>query len=162
MRLQSVQRNSSGTTNLSLLIYLLATLAVWFSMASTKASTVADTQLRVEASALAENDLTNSLEEIDGSGLVLHEFTATAYCLTGQTASGIEVQPGVVAADPDVLPIGSVVRLHAGRYSGVYVVLDTGLKVRGRMVDVWIPDFDEAIEFGVRRVKLQVLRLGWK
>jgi 3D (Asp-Asp-Asp) domain-containing protein len=144
-----------------MLIYILTTLAVWFSLTSTNASTVADTQPGAEA-ALAENDLTDSVEEIDGPGFVLHEFTATAYCLTGQTASGIEVQPGVVAADPDVLPIGSVVRLYAGRYSGVYTVLDTGLKVRGRMVDVWIPDFDEAIEFGVRRVKLQVLRYGWR
>jgi 3D (Asp-Asp-Asp) domain-containing protein len=143
------------------LIYILATMTVWFSLSSTKAST-GDTQPQIEAATVDQNDSTDSLEAFDSSRPVLHEFTATAYCLTGQTASGIEVQQGVVAADPEILPIGSIVRLYAGRYSGVYTVLDTGLKIRGRMVDVWIPDFDEAIQFGVRRVKLQVLRLGWK
>ncbi|HXF06670.1 MAG TPA: 3D domain-containing protein [Blastocatellia bacterium] len=89
-------------------------------------------------------------------------FLATAYCLPGRTASGSPVGPGVIAADPEVLPLGSIVRLVAGRYSGTYTVLDTGAKVRGHMVDIWMPSKEEARRFGVRRVKLQVLRHGWK
>jgi hypothetical protein len=68
----------------------------------------------------------------------------------------------VIAADPDVLPLGSIVRLVAGRYSGIYTVLDTGAKVRGRMVDIWMPSEQEARRFGVRKVRLQILRHGWK
>lgn len=89
-------------------------------------------------------------------------FLATAYCLPGATASGLPVGPGVIAADPDVLPLGSIVRLVAGRYSGTYTVLDTGAKVRGRMVDIWMPSEQEARRFGVRKVRLQILRHGWK
>jgi len=33
-------------------------------------------------------------------------FTVTAYCLKGTTASGTRVARGIVAADPDVLPLG--------------------------------------------------------
>jgi len=92
---------------------------------------------------------------------VLHEFLATAYCLRGTTATGIRVNSGSVAADPDVLPLGSVIRLHAGEYSGIYTVLDTGAKVRGRRLDIWFPSYQEAIEFGVRRVKVEIIRYGW-
>jgi 3D (Asp-Asp-Asp) domain-containing protein len=93
---------------------------------------------------------------------VLHEFLATAYCLRGITSSGTQVNAGSVAADPDVLPIGSVIRMHAGAYSGIYTVLDTGAKVRGRRLDVWFPNYEDAIEFGVRKVKVEIIRYGWE
>ena len=46
--------------------------------------------------------------------VIAKTFLATAYCLKGQTASGIPVRRGIIAADPNILPLGSVVRLHAG------------------------------------------------
>lgn len=92
---------------------------------------------------------------------LLHEFLATAYCLRGLTSSGVRANPGSVAADPDVLPLGSIIRLHAGEHSGIYTVLDTGAKVRGRRLDIWFPSYEEAIEFGVRKVKVEIIRYGW-
>ncbi len=93
--------------------------------------------------------------------VVLYDFLATAYCLRGITFSGVRVNRGVVAADPKVLPIGSIIRLHAGKYSGIYTVLDTGAKIKGRRLDIWLPTYEEAIEFGVRRVKVEIIRYGW-
>jgi 3D (Asp-Asp-Asp) domain-containing protein len=87
-------------------------------------------------------------------------FSATAYSLRGRTASGVYTRPGVVAADPRVLPLGSVVEIKAGNYSGVYTVYDTGARIKGNIVDVWLPSTREARHFGRRRVKLQVLRYG--
>jgi len=88
------------------------------------------------------------------------EFQATAYSLKGRTASGIETQAGVVAADPKILPLGSLVEIQAGNYSGVYTVHDTGSAVKGNLVDVWMPSHKEARQFGRRTIKLQVLRYG--
>ena len=88
------------------------------------------------------------------------EFHATAYSLKGRTATGIETRHGVIAADPRVLPLGSVVSVKAGEYSGVYIVHDTGARVKGNVVDVWVPTSNEARVFGRRKVKLQVLRYG--
>jgi 3D (Asp-Asp-Asp) domain-containing protein len=85
-------------------------------------------------------------------------FTATAYCLKGKTASGVMVRQGIIAADPKILPIGSLVKLKAGSYSGTYVVADTGGRVRGRKIDLWLPKCSEAIRFGRRNVKLTVLQ----
>ena len=84
-------------------------------------------------------------------------YTATAYSLRGRTASGGGVRRGVIAADRRVLPIGTRVRLEAGTYSGEYVVADTGGAVRGRRIDIWVPNTSEAMRFGRRPVKLTVL-----
>ncbi|HQR39345.1 MAG TPA: 3D domain-containing protein [Blastocatellia bacterium] len=89
-------------------------------------------------------------------------FRATAYCLKGQTAAGVSVRRGIIAADPKVLPLGSVVRIHAGDYSGIYTVMDTGGAIRGQRIDIYIPTRAEAVRFGSRKVKVEVIRRGWE
>ena len=84
-------------------------------------------------------------------------FTATAYSLGGRTATGAGVRRGIIAADRRVLPLGTRVRLEAGSYSGEYVVADTGGAVRGRKIDIWVPQTSEAMRFGRRPVRLTVL-----
>lgn len=88
-------------------------------------------------------------------------YIATAYSVSGKTASGEYTQRHIVAADPDVLPIGSVIKIkHAGRYSGEYVVADTGEKIVGRKLDIYIPSTLEAKKFGRKRVSVEVIHLG--
>jgi len=89
-------------------------------------------------------------------------FNATAYSLYGPTASGVYVRRGVIAADPRVIPLGSVVQISAGQYSGVYTVLDTGRLIKGKIVDLWMPSYREAVNFGRRQVKVRILRRGYK
>ena len=91
------------------------------------------------------------------------QFQATAYCKGETTASGVGVRTGIAAADPAILPVGSVVRLEtpSPRYSGVWTVMDTGPAVRGRLVDLYLWSCKEALQFGRRPVRLTVLRLGW-
>lgn len=89
-----------------------------------------------------------------------HSFTATAYALKGITRAGTRVRRGVIAADPRVLPLGSVVQLKAGKYTGIYSVQDTGRLIKGNIVDVWVPSYKEAINFGRRKIKLHVLKVG--
>jgi 3D (Asp-Asp-Asp) domain-containing protein len=90
-------------------------------------------------------------------------FTATAYCKGLLTSTGVAVQRGVAAADPAVLPIGSVLRLDVGdaRYDGIYTVLDTGPEVQGREVDIYLWNCTEALAFGRKTVLLTLLREGW-
>jgi 3D (Asp-Asp-Asp) domain-containing protein len=92
----------------------------------------------------------------------LVEFAATAYCLKGRTASGIDTKPGMIAADPRVLPLGTVVHLRSGSYTGTYTVTDTGGRIRGRRVDVYVPTHREAMQFGRRQVKIKVLSRNGK
>ncbi len=90
----------------------------------------------------------------------LVDFDATAYCLKGRTASGMDARPGMIAADPRVLPLGTVVHLRSGSYTGTYKVMDTGGRIRGRRVDVYVATHREAVQFGRRQVKIKVLGHG--
>lgn len=91
------------------------------------------------------------------------DFVGTAYCKGQTTASGVTVQSGIVAADPDILPEGSVVQIDGvpAPYKGIYTVMDTGPKVQGKHLDLYIWSCYEALEFGRRSLNVTVLRLGW-
>ena len=90
-------------------------------------------------------------------------FTATAYCKGTTTASGVNVRTGVAAADPQVLPVGSVIQVSrlGERYDGVYTIMDTGPRVQGRHIDIYMWSCHEALELGRRTIQVVVLRLGW-
>ena len=112
----------------------------------------------------SKSDLTSPSSEVSGKVSAEAEsespavvFTATAYSLRGRTASGRFVTRGLIAADRRVLPLGTRVRIEAGSYSGEYLVADTGGAVRGRKIDIWVPNTGEAMKFGRRPIKLTVL-----
>lgn len=95
----------------------------------------------------------------------LGEFSCTAYCSEqyehicgtgdGITASGAPVQAGMtVAADPDVLPLGSAVYIEG---VGLRYVQDTGSAVKGNALDVAVDTHSEALAwpgYGTHRVWL--------
>jgi 3D (Asp-Asp-Asp) domain-containing protein len=91
------------------------------------------------------------------------EFSATAYCKGKTTASGLEVRTGIAAADDSILPVGSVVNVATDnpRYNGVYTIMDTGPRVQGRLLDLYMWSCHEALAFGRKRIQVTVLRLGW-
>jgi 3D (Asp-Asp-Asp) domain-containing protein len=87
-------------------------------------------------------------------------FVATAYCQDGKTASGAHTESGIVAADPVVLPIGTRIRvtgLKRGR-DGIYHVMDTGARVQGRRIDLFVASCAEAKRFGKQNVRVAVVR----
>ena len=89
-------------------------------------------------------------------------FEATAYCKGETTAAGVPVRSGIAAADPVLLPLGSVVRVQTDeRHSGIWTVLDTGPEVKGRELDLYIWNCNEALAYGRQTVQVTILRLGW-
>lgn len=92
-----------------------------------------------------------------------HAFTATAYCKGHTTRAGVAPRRGVIASDPSILPLGSIVEIDADddRIDGMYSVLDTGPKVRGRRVDLYMWSCHEALAFGKQEIELTVIRAGW-
>ncbi len=90
-------------------------------------------------------------------------FTATAYCKGQITSAGIAPQSGITAADPSLLPEGSIVQLdfREDKYDGIYTILDTGPQVQGREIDLYMWSCNEALQFGRQPVRMTVLRLGW-
>src|SRR5687767_13226719 len=91
------------------------------------------------------------------------QFSATAYCKGTTTASGVGVRTGIAASDPAILPVGSVVSVttDSRKYNGVYTIMDTGPRVQGRVLDLYMWSCNEALAFGRKAVQITVLRLGW-
>jgi 3D (Asp-Asp-Asp) domain-containing protein len=90
-------------------------------------------------------------------------FQITAYCKGQTTASGVRVRSGIAAADPKLLPPGSVIQLDGlpSDYEGIYTVLDTGPAIQGRIIDIYMWSCYDALDFGRRPAAVTVLRLGW-
>lgn len=72
----------------------------------------------------------------------------------GITATGMAARRGVVAVDPNVIPLGS--RLYIPGY-GEAIAADTGGAIVGNTIDLCMESYDEAIQFGRRSVEVYVL-----
>jgi 3D (Asp-Asp-Asp) domain-containing protein len=88
-------------------------------------------------------------------------FVATAYSTKGNTVKGVETQPGIVAADRRILPLGSTIRVtEAGKYSGLYVVTDLGTAIIGNRIDIYVAELEDAKTFGRKEVMVELLKPG--
>jgi 3D (Asp-Asp-Asp) domain-containing protein len=110
----------------------------------------------------AQQALSQESRADPGPGVHLR-FQASAYCKGEVTASGLPPRSGIAAADPDVLPTGSVIQVTnlGAHYDGIYTIMDTGSVIKGRLLDIYMWSCDEARQFGRRSVQVFVLRLGW-
>ena len=70
------------------------------------------------------------------------------------TATGLPATHGVVAVDPDVIPLGT--RVYIPGY-GVAIAADTGGMIEGDMIDLCMEDYDDCIQFGRRDVDVYIL-----
>jgi 3D (Asp-Asp-Asp) domain-containing protein len=95
-----------------------------------------------------------------------------------QTSTGARTRYGIIALSRDLLkriPYGSRVRLQdngswgsgrgRGKYNAmlkdtVFVVEDTMHPRKNDTVDVWLPAHDQAMQWGVRRLNMQILQMG--
>ena len=83
-------------------------------------------------------------------------FTVTAYCpcekccgsyANGYTATGAKATQGVtIAADPDVLPMGTEIELDGHTYT----VQDTGGAIAGNRLDLYFDSHEDALRWGVQ------------
>jgi len=94
---------------------------------------------------------------------VLDTYRVTAYCACaaccgktdGVTKSGALAQPGLtVAADPEVLPLGTVIEFEG---VGVRSVQDIGGAINGLELDLFFPDHQAALDWGVQYLKVRVV-----
>jgi 3D (Asp-Asp-Asp) domain-containing protein len=64
-----------------------------------------------------------------------------------RTALGLSPYEGVVAVDPRVIPLGSMVWVEG---LGIFLAADTGSLVRGNRIDVYVDDYTRAVHWGVQ------------
>ncbi|RID85300.1 LysM peptidoglycan-binding domain-containing protein [Peribacillus asahii] len=85
-------------------------------------------------------------------------YTADCEGCIGTTATGVDLKSNpdakVIAVDPSVIPLGSKVYVEGYGYA---TAEDTGSAIKGNRVDVFIPNEQDALNWGVKKVKVQVL-----
>lgn len=100
----------------------------------------------------AIRDASNSLPIQDNKTI---RVVSTAYTHTGnRTATGIYPSEGIVAVDPRVIPLGT--KLYVENY-GYAVAADTGSDIIGNRIDVFFNSHNQAINWGKRTIKVQIL-----
>lgn len=83
-------------------------------------------------------------------------MTATAYHETGPVKlKGWYAGPGRVSVDPRVIPLGT--KLYIEGY-GPAIAVDTGSKVKGLHVDIWLPTHKQCVDWGNPKVKVWVYK----
>lgn len=100
--------------------------------------------------------------EAVGAYRYIGECAITAYCpcaeccgrwADGVTASGLPAGPGIVAVDPDVIPLGSTVIIDGMKY----LAADTGSGVEGLHIDIFLASHEETVAHGVRTAEVWVM-----
>jgi 3D (Asp-Asp-Asp) domain-containing protein len=78
----------------------------------------------------------------------------------GITASGAKAQPGTVAVDPSVIPLGTKLYIASTDGSpdyGFATALDTGGAIKGNRIDLFMEDGTACDRYGIRQVKVYIL-----
>ncbi len=105
----------------------------------------------------------NPIESNPSVGVKELSVTATAYTASckgcsGVTATGIDLianpNKKVISVDPSVIPLGTKVWVEG---YGNAVAGDTGGAIKGNKIDVFIPSYEEAMNWGRKTVKVKIL-----
>ncbi|WP_077620066.1 LysM peptidoglycan-binding and 3D domain-containing protein [Bacillus sinesaloumensis] len=85
-------------------------------------------------------------------------YTASCEGCSGITSTGLNLKDNpdakVISVDPSVIPLGSKVYVEG---YGEAIAGDTGGAIKGNKIDVFIPSKQDAINFGVKQVKVTIL-----
>ncbi|MFF2754764.1 3D domain-containing protein [Psychrobacillus sp. NPDC058041] len=96
----------------------------------------------------------------EGKEILVTATAYTAYCngCSGTTAYGIDLRANpdqkVIAVDPRIIPLGTKVWVEG---YGEAIAGDTGGAIKGNKIDVFIPSYDSAMQWGVKKVKIRVI-----
>lgn len=85
-------------------------------------------------------------------------YTASCEGCSGVTATGIDLRANpnqkVISVDPSVIPLGS--RVWVEGY-GEAIAGDTGGSIKGNKIDIFMPEKQDAINWGRKTVKVKIL-----
>lgn len=119
---------------------------------TTVTTTVTQTKAVVESKAATTPPTSSAKEfEVEATAYSYTEPGLTPFTYTGHD---LRINPQVIAVDPRVIPLGSLVHVHG---YGTYLAADTGGAIKGFKIDVHMNTVPEALQFGRRRVKITIL-----
>ena len=60
-----------------------------------------------------------------------------------------------MTVDPAVIPLGS--RVYIPQFNKVFVAEDTGGKIKGNRIDIYMKDYDTCMKWGIRNIDIYIL-----
>jgi 3D (Asp-Asp-Asp) domain-containing protein len=149
-----VQKGEDGLKKLTLRVH-------YEDGAEVATEVIAETMLVEPKNQIVNVGTRNTIETSRGAvsfRKIMH-MEATAYLPTdgggqGITATGAQARWGIVAVDPRVIPLGT--RVYVVGY-GEAVAADTGGAIKGNKIDLCMENYEQAIHFGRRMVKVYIL-----
>ena len=108
--------------------------------------------------ASAPTEPTNS--EPAGKEITVEATAYTAECegCIGITKTGVDLNANpdakVIAVDPSVIPLGSKVYVEGYGYA---TAEDTGGAIKGNRIDVFVPEQNDALQWGRKQVKVTII-----
>jgi 3D (Asp-Asp-Asp) domain-containing protein len=103
------------------------------------------------------NSIQNNIQR-KGMTVAATAYTANCEGCSGTTSSGTNLKEipyaKVVAVDPDVIPMGSVVYVPGYGYA---VAADTGGGINGNEIDVYMQNYSDAINWGRKNVNITII-----
>ncbi|GGF12834.1 hypothetical protein GCM10010954_09450 [Halobacillus andaensis] len=130
----------------------------------------ADEQSKEELKAITLSEKTADLERFadkddekdsEVEKTVSVEATAyTAFCegCSGITKTGIDLREDpdqkVIAVDPDIIPLGSKVRVPG---YGEAIAGDTGGAIQGHRIDLFMEENGDAMDYGRQQIEVEIL-----
>ena len=101
------------------------------------------------------------IKEIQTQTLEWFYFVATGYSANdpsqgtnSKTSTGKEVYEGIIAVDPDIIPLGSLVEI---KDIGIFVAEDIGGKIKGNRIDIFFASKEKALAFGRQQIWLRMV-----
>lgn len=118
---------------------------------STSSNETASASSNNERKATTSSSATGSWKTVQATG-----YSTQQKGLSTHTATGIDlrVNSRVIAVDPRVIPLGSLVEVQG---LGVYVAGDTGGAIKGNIIDIHYPTVSQALNWGRRSVKIRII-----
>jgi len=134
-------------------------LLIYEDLKTTKAA-ITEESVIPEPQESKESTSTASAPSAASKELIMEATAYTASCegCSGITATGINLKENpnakIISVDPTIIPLGSKVYVEG---YGEAIAGDTGGAIKGNKIDVFIPSQQDAINFGVKQLKVTIL-----
>ncbi|MGF2615950.1 LysM peptidoglycan-binding domain-containing protein [Rossellomorea vietnamensis] len=108
----------------------------------------------------AETPVNTQPTQEEANAITVSATAYTADCIgcSGVTKTGVDLNANpdakVIAVDPNVIPLGTEVYVEGYGYA---TAQDIGGAIKGNKIDVFIPERQDALDWGVRSVKVTIL-----
>lgn len=150
--INTVADNTKEVTNLN---NKVTTTSVQQKATAKKVSSVKTTSVKKTSKKVSSVKKSSVKKTSKKSRKYLGTFKAYAYNGAGTTASGTTTKANrTVAVDPKVIPLGSKLMINGK----IYVAEDTGGFIKGKKIDIFMPSYNDCIQWGVRNVKVYLIK----